>query len=116
MKVELDDIKAVVKASLSPKERADDERRAEIFKQIRKVLTDPNSRISTIWVLSNTGVKRPNPDAPDPQANDREKWLYLIAYLAGTTREALENGRIEFVRRPVAVDPQPHGAPTDAHK
>ncbi len=116
LKVELDDIKAVVKASLSPKERADDERRAEIFKQIRKVLTDPNSRISTIWVLSNTGVKRPNPDAPDPQANDREKWLYLIAYLAGTTREALENGRIEFVRRPVAVDPQPHGAPTDAHK
>ncbi|MBX9581347.1 MAG: hypothetical protein K2X87_13680, partial [Gemmataceae bacterium] len=102
---QLDAVKQAVYSALSEKERQDEEKRLRVFQSVRAVLTKHDGGISTIWVLSNTGVRRTATD--DPQRRNREKWLYLIAYLTGQTREEVERGRIELVRPADPTDPAP---------
>ena len=106
-RVQLDVMSKAVFDGLSPEEQKDEAKRLGVFEKMRLALTthrnggdvdEPGGKISTIWVMSNTGEKSAKATDPGPQRDNREKWMYLIAYLTGTTRDDLEKNRIEFVR------------------
>jgi hypothetical protein len=105
---QLDAINEAVQGALTEREQKDEQKRLKVFNEIRRLLTEENGQICTIWVLSNTGEGRSGPDEiTDRQFRNREKWLYLIAYLTGQTREKLEKRRIELVRPSIPLGSSP---------